>query len=273
MLHKENGQDKPVDQILLSGQTRVSGPRESPLPKLVDPYDAKFDLNHRARSYLQVNCAHCHQLGAGGTADIEMRYNIPIEQSKTLEIRPAQGTFDIHGAHILSPGDPYRSVLYYRMSKLGAGRMPHVGSEIVDDRGVRLIHDWIRQLPIRKEERGLIEKLRAFGDPAAQAREREETEEQVKKLATEIAKSQGRETITAEDRQKAELQYKAATGKEKTKALEQQEAIDQLLSSTSGALILTQALADNHIPEAARGSILASASKRSEPQIRTDAVH
>lgn len=254
MLHRENDQDKP----------RPSGP----LPKLVNPYDAKGDLDQRARSYLQVNCSHCHQFGAGGTADLQLRYDVPIEQTKTLEVRPAQGTFEIHGAHILSPGDPYRSVLYYRMSKLGAGRMPHIGSEIVDDLGVRLIHDWIRQLPIRKEERGLIEKLRAAGDPAAQAREREETEEQIKKLAMEIARGQGRDTITPEDRQKAEFQYKAVTGKEKTKAQEQQEVIDQLLSSTSGSLILAQALADNHILEPARGLILAAAVKRPEPQIR-----
>jgi putative heme-binding domain-containing protein len=254
MLHKQDGQDKPR-------------PDDS-LPKLVDPYDVKGDLDQRARSYLQVNCAHCHQFGAGGTADLQLKYDTPLEQSKTLEVRPAQGTFEIHGAHILSPGDPYRSVLYYRMSKLGAGRMPHIGSEIVDDRGVRLIHDWIRQLPVRKEERGLIEKLRAAGDPAAQAREREETEEQIKKIATEIARGLGRETITPEDRQKAELQYKALTGKEKTKAHEQQEAIDQLLSSTSGALMLAQTLADNHMTEPARSQILAAASKRPEPQIR-----
>lgn len=254
LLHKENGQDKP----------RPDGT----LPKLVDPHNVKAEINQRARSYLHVNCSHCHQLGAGGTADIELRYDFPIEQTKTLEIRPAQGTFEIHGAHILSPGDPYRSVLYYRMSKLGAGRMPHIGSEIVDDRGVRLIHDWIRQLPIRKEERGLIEKLRASGDPAAQAREREEAEEQIKKIATEIARTQGRDSITAEDRQKAELQYKALTGKGKTKTQEQQEVIDQLLSSTSGSLILARALADKHIPEPARGLILAAAGKRPEPQIR-----
>ncbi len=115
--------------------------------------------------------------------------------------------------------------------------MPHIGSEIVDDLGVKLIHDWIRQLPIRKEERGLMEKLRASGDPAAQARDREEAEEQIKKVATEIARSQGRDAITPEDRQKAELQFKALTGKAKSKTEEQREIIDQLLSSTSGALI------------------------------------
>ena len=45
------------------------------------------------------------------------------------------------------PGDPFSSVLYYRISKTGPGRMPHIGSEIVDSRGVETIHDWIRSLP------------------------------------------------------------------------------------------------------------------------------
>ncbi len=63
MLHREKDQDKPLGQILLSGQTRVSGPPAAPLPKLVDPYDAKAELDQRARSYLQVNCSHCHQFG------------------------------------------------------------------------------------------------------------------------------------------------------------------------------------------------------------------
>ena len=70
---------------------------------------------------------------------------------KILEVRPVQGTFEIPGARILAPGDPYRSVLFYRMSKLGRGRMPHIGSEIVDEKGLRLIHDWIRTMPPHKE--------------------------------------------------------------------------------------------------------------------------
>ena len=90
---------------------------------------------------------------------------------KILEVRPVQGTFDMPDAQILAPGDPYRSVLYYRMAKLGRGRMPHIGSEIVDERGLRLIHDWIRQLPIRKDERLLVERLRDLDEPAILARE------------------------------------------------------------------------------------------------------
>src|SRR5207237_419196 len=51
------------------------------------------------------------------------------------------------------------------MAKLGRGRMPQLGSEIVDDNGLRLIHDWIRQLsPLAPGGSG------AGGEGAARAR-------------------------------------------------------------------------------------------------------
>jgi putative heme-binding domain-containing protein len=124
-------------------------------------------------------------------------------------------------------------------------------------------------LPIRKDERALVEKLGFPDDPAAKARERQETEEQIKKIALEIAREQGRDTITAEDRQKAEIQYKTrATANAKTRAGEQTEAIERLLASTSGALVLAKALAEKKIPDPIRGQVLAAAMKRPEPQIR-----
>src|SRR5262249_9683881 len=38
--------------------------------KLVDPYDARQDLNLRARSYLHANCAQCHVEAGGGNAQM-----------------------------------------------------------------------------------------------------------------------------------------------------------------------------------------------------------
>src|SRR5207302_7423465 len=151
-------------------------PKDQPLPelppgKLVNPHDPSADLSLRARSYLHVNCSHCHQIAAGGATEIDLRCDLPLEQTKALEVRPLQGTFNIPGAQVLSPGDPYRSVLYYRMAKLGGGRMPHIGSEIVDEQGLRLIHDWIRRLPLRTEDRMLVEKLRDMDEATALAHE------------------------------------------------------------------------------------------------------
>ncbi len=125
-------------------------PEPHKLPRLVDPYDESADLDRRARSYLQTNCAHCHQQNAGGTANIALGYEMPLEATGTIGVRPIQGTFNIAGASIIAPGDPTRSVLYYRMCKLGGGRMPRAGSNQVDDRAVRMIRDWIARMPASK---------------------------------------------------------------------------------------------------------------------------
>jgi uncharacterized repeat protein (TIGR03806 family) len=134
---------------LLAGQ--VSEAVET-APKLTNPYDESADLNERARSYLHVNCSHCHQFNAGGAAAIVLSYNVELEKSLMLGVRPTQGTFGISHAKILSPGDPFGSVLYYRIAKLGSGRMPRVGSRVVDEKAVNLFYDWIAQLPSSDEK-------------------------------------------------------------------------------------------------------------------------
>jgi uncharacterized repeat protein (TIGR03806 family) len=148
-------------------------PELDKLPKMVDPYDESADLDRRARSYLHTNCAHCHQFGSGGSANIELKYDLPLDNTKIIGQRPIQGAFNISGASIIAPGDPAGSVLYYRIAKLGGGRMPRVGSQQVDERAVRTIHDWIASLSATKpvttaaanakiapEDRAAIESLR-----------------------------------------------------------------------------------------------------------------
>ena len=43
------------------------------------------------------------------------------------------------------PGDPERSMIHHRMTRLGLGRMPHIASNVVDEEAVKLIGDWIKQ--------------------------------------------------------------------------------------------------------------------------------
>jgi putative heme-binding domain-containing protein len=113
----------------------------------VDPYDNTKDLDTRVRSYLHVNCAHCHQPHAGGSALIDLSYDVKLEETKLLNAKPAQGAFGISGAKLVTARDPFGSVLHYRMAKIGSGRMPRAGSEEVDERAVEMIYDWIQQLP------------------------------------------------------------------------------------------------------------------------------
>jgi putative heme-binding domain-containing protein len=123
----------------------LTEPTLAKVPTLTDPHDPSADLDKRARSYLHVNCGHCHRFGGGGSVDIELHATASLK--KALDVPPVRGTFDLPDAKILAPGDPHRSVLFYRLAKFGRGRMPHLGSESPDPRGVTLIRDWVRGLP------------------------------------------------------------------------------------------------------------------------------
>jgi putative heme-binding domain-containing protein len=238
-------------------------------PRLTDPNDAKAPIDARARSYLHANCAHCHRFGAGGSVDMELKYDTPLERMKVLETRPTQGTFEMPGAQILAPGDPYRSTLYYRMAKLGRGRMPHIGSEIVDERGLRLIHDWIRQLPIRKDERQLVQRLRDLDEPAVVAQEKADWDRDVQRTAQWLAKNKGRDSANDDDRREAETHLKArAAAGARERAAERGNVIDRLLASPSSALQLAEALGENRMPASVRVQVLAASQKLADATVR-----
>jgi putative heme-binding domain-containing protein len=237
--------------------------------KLTDPYDGAAPLDDRARSYLQVNCAHCHRFGAGGSVDIDLRYDAALERMKVLEVRPVQGAFDMAGAQIVAPGDPYRSTLYYRMAKLGRGRMPHVGSELVDERGLRLVHDWVRRLPVRKDERMLVGRLRALDEPTVRAAEKAGREREVRRAADRLAQAAGRAKGTDADRREAgrQLDARAAAGARR-RAAERAGTIARLLSSPSSGLMLARALGEGQVPASVRQEVLAAAMRLPDATVR-----
>ena len=119
----------------------------SQLPRLPSPADQSLTLAERARSYLHTNCAFCHRRWGGGNADFKLVYTLDLDTTGLLGVRPAHGTFHLPDANLITPGDPFRSVLFYRLAKLGNGRMPRAGSQITDVSGLQLIHDWIHSLP------------------------------------------------------------------------------------------------------------------------------
>ena len=120
----------------------VSAPRE----RLVDPLDPTATVNDRARSYLHVNCADCHIRWGGGNALFQLQYTLPLEATGTINTLASHGDFGIPGARILVPGDAEKSLLWHRMRITDRGRMPHVGSSVVDRPAVDLIQAWINEL-------------------------------------------------------------------------------------------------------------------------------
>jgi uncharacterized repeat protein (TIGR03806 family) len=208
---------------------------ETPLPtekrpRLANPHDPSADQEGRARAYLHANCSHCHRQHAGGAVLSMMHYDLPLEKTAMLGVRPTQGTFGIHAGQVIAPGDPFRSVLLYRMAKLGGGRMPHIGSTEMDRAGVELIHNWVRQIPreAAKETTG--------NEAATKLRDHE---------AAELARLRATETSTV-----------------------QLEIADRLLSSTSGALMLLRSIDRRELSAPAVSLVVALATRHNDVTIR-----
>jgi len=142
-----NGAQLDAGRIKAFQDAAILPAKVAPARPLVNPYDETAALDDRARSYLAVNCGHCHRFGGGGAAKIILLNDIPLADMKLDGVRPTLGMFDLNDPYLVSGGDPSRSALLFRISKLGQGRMPHVGSDAVDEAGVRLIRKWIASLP------------------------------------------------------------------------------------------------------------------------------
>lgn len=200
-------------------------------PRLAEPRDASADLDGRARAYLQVNCAHCHRMHAGSSVLSKMHYDLPLDKTDMVGLRPTQGTFGIHAAHVITAGDPFRSVLYYRIAKLGGGRMPHIGSTEVDRDGIALIHDWILQLP--------------------------------KPAAAESAGNEAAAKLRGEE--SAGLERLLATNLD---AADSTKLVERLLSSTSGALSLLQSIDRRKLSGHTAALVVENGTKHDEVSIR-----
>ena len=118
----------------------------SKAPQYCSPFDQNADLETRARVYLDVNCAMCHQPNGPGNAIIDLRYATDLKSTKTLDIKPAQGDLGIADARLIAPGSPERSLMLKRIETKSVGRMPSIGSNVVDEEAVNLLRQWIKSL-------------------------------------------------------------------------------------------------------------------------------
>ena len=119
------------------------------IASVVDYNDASKDINLRARSYFDINCAHCHH--DGGSADyVNLRFgftessdfeNLGVNQGAGI---PVPGV--MHGL-IVAPQNAAESSLYYMMSTNNPiVKMPRLGRTIVDQEGLAIVEEWINSL-------------------------------------------------------------------------------------------------------------------------------
>lgn len=122
---------------------------EAPANALWKP-GARDALNHRARSYLDVNCGHCHNpRGAADTSGLFLDAGEADPRRLGLCKPPVAAGRGSGGlAFSLVPGQPELSILSFRMLSTELDvMMPELGRTTVHREGVALIDAWIQSFP------------------------------------------------------------------------------------------------------------------------------
>jgi len=124
-------------------------PESETVPKAADWLDMNQTVNGRARAYLDINCAHCHN--TKGPADTSgLHYEPATEMGPHLgrcktPVAAGGGTGD--RPFDLVPGAPDQSIMLYRMETLDPGEMmPELGRALKHEEGVALLKDWIAEM-------------------------------------------------------------------------------------------------------------------------------
>jgi uncharacterized repeat protein (TIGR03806 family) len=117
------------------------------VPTLAAADDATRSVQDRARSYLDANCAQCHRPG-GTVAYFDVRYDTPLEKQGLID-GPVLIDQGIDRPRVISPHDIWRSIIYMRANTVDDIKMPPIARETIDQKGVKLLQEWITGLPGR----------------------------------------------------------------------------------------------------------------------------
>jgi hypothetical protein len=147
-----------IDKLAALGlfETAPSKPYKA---ALVAPYPgqsgsppAGASLDQRARSYMHANCSFCHRPD-GKWSGFDVRFDVPFASTNLLCATPGKGDLGVTGAKLLTPKTPMSSVVWLRMTAPkddpvngATGRMPEIGSAVVDTQGTALISQWITSI-------------------------------------------------------------------------------------------------------------------------------
>lgn len=118
-------------------------------PRVAQFDDPSAPLDARARAYLDVNCAHCHNpRGPASNSGLSLTLETEDPHAWGVLKRPVatgRGTGDY--LFSIKPGAPHESILLHRMRSIEPGvMMPELGRARAHAAGIALIQDWIAKM-------------------------------------------------------------------------------------------------------------------------------
>jgi mono/diheme cytochrome c family protein len=100
----------------------------------------------RSRSYLDANCAQCHQPGGTGIT-FDARYDTPLANQNIINV-VAQDSLGYDHAKIIAADDVWRSMIWQRLNTTNGNiKMPPLARNLIDTNAVIAFAAWINSLP------------------------------------------------------------------------------------------------------------------------------
>lgn len=121
----------------------------SELPANVDWTDGSVPLEARARAYLDINCAHCHNpVGPADTSGLDLTMDADVGPALGVCKLPiAAGSGTGGRRYSIVPGAPEASIMLYRLETTKPGAMmPELGRSLHHAEGAALIRQWIAEM-------------------------------------------------------------------------------------------------------------------------------
>src|ERR1700728_112657 len=129
----------------------AGAPSPSGAPRLAAWDDPKSGtLDARARAWLEINCAHCHN--PGGPARNSGLDLLASQHNPTAfgiyKVPVAAGPGSGGRQYDIVPGRPDQSIVAYRIASTHPRvMMPELGKRMVHEEGVALVRQWIAEMP------------------------------------------------------------------------------------------------------------------------------
>ena len=113
---------------------------------MVDAFDQNYDINLRARSYLDINCGHCHS-PEGSASSSGLYLSIEDKEFGVYKKPVAAGRGSGGLSYSIVPGHPEESILLFRMlSNEPDVMMPESGRSLMHVEAIDLISEWISKM-------------------------------------------------------------------------------------------------------------------------------
>ena len=144
-----NYSDESINQLTKWMKLELINPVVVELNTPVDWEEASLGLDERVRSYLDINCGHCHS-STGGANSTGLYLNLTEVRPTHLGINKkpvATGRGSGGFKYSIAPGNSDESILLHRMISTDPGvMMPESGRSLTHHEAIRMIKDWVDQM-------------------------------------------------------------------------------------------------------------------------------